>query len=115
YVETVLGRRRYIPEINSSNAQVRAAAERMATNMPVQGTAADIAKLAMIHIQREMDKRGLKSRMILQVHDELVFEVPRDELEEMKGLVEEIMPRAMALSVPLKVETSVSKNWGEMK
>ena len=115
YVETVLGRRRYIPEINSSNAQVRAAAERMAINMPVQGTAAEIATLAMIHIQQEMDKRGLKSRMILQVHDELVFEVPRDELEEMKGLVGEIMPRAMALSVPLKVETSVSKNWGEMK
>jgi DNA polymerase-1 len=115
YVETVLGRRRYIPEINSSNAQVRAAAERMATNMPVQGTAAEIAKLAMIHIQREMDRRGLKARMLLQVHDELVFEVPKDELEEMKELVEQMMPHAMTLSVPLKVETSVSKNWGEMK
>ena len=114
YVETVLGRRRYIPEINASNAQVRAAAERMAINMPVQGTAAEIAKLAMIRIQREMDKRELKSRMILQVHDELVFEVPRDELEEMKGVVEEIMPHAMALSVPLKVEAKIGKNWGEM-
>jgi len=87
----------------------------MAINMPVQGTAAEIATLAMIHIQQEMDQRGLKSRMILQVHDELLFEVPTGELEEMKGLVEEIMPQAMALSVPLKVETSVSKNWGEMK
>ncbi len=115
YVETVLGRRRYIPEINSSNAQVRAAAERMAINMPVQGTAAEIAKLAMIRIQQEMDKRGLRSRMILQVHDELVFEVPKDELEEMKGLVEDIMTHAMTLSVPLEIETSVSKNWGEMK
>ncbi len=115
YVETILGRRRYIPEINSSNAQVRAAAERMAINMPVQGTAAEIAKLAMIHIQREMDRRGLKAKMLLQVHDELVFEVPKDELEEMKELVEEVMPHAMALSVPLKVETGVSKNWGEMK
>jgi DNA polymerase-1 len=115
YVETILGRRRYIPEINSSNAQVRAAAERMAINMPVQGTAADITKLAMIHIQREMDRRGLKAKMLLQVHDELVFEVPKDELEEMKELVEQMMPHAMTLSVPLKVETSVSKNWGEMK
>ncbi|MCK5654589.1 MAG: DNA polymerase I, partial [Dehalococcoidia bacterium] len=115
YVETVLGRRRYIPDINSSNGQVRAAAERMAINMPVQGTAADIIKLAMIGIQREMERRGLevkggsvgrakKAKMILQVHDELVFEVPREELEQMKGLVAEIMPNALKLSVPLTVE-----------
>ncbi|MBE0415572.1 MAG: DNA polymerase I [Dehalococcoidia bacterium] len=115
YVETILGRRRYIPEINSSHAQVRGAAERMAINMPVQGTAADIIKLAMIGIQREMNRKGLESKMILQVHDELVFEVPQGELEEMKGLVEEIMRRALALSVPLKVETKVGKNWGEME
>ncbi len=115
YVETVLGRRRYIPEINSSNGQVRAAAERMAINMPVQGTSADIIKLAMIGIQREMDRRGLRARMILQVHDELLFEVPQDEIEAMKGLVEEIMPHALTLSVPLKVETKVGRNWGEME
>jgi len=114
YVETILGRRRYIPETNSPNAQVRAAAERMAINMPVQGTAADIMKLAMIGVQREMDKRELRSKMLLQVHDELVFEVPQGELEEMKGLVEEIMPNALKLSVPLKVEAKVGRNWGEM-
>jgi len=115
YVETVLGRRRYIPEINSSNAQVRAAAERMAINMPVQGTSADIIKLAMIGIQREMDRRGLMAKMILQVHDELVFDVPEQELEQMEALVEEIMPYALTLSVPLKVETKVGSNWGEME
>ncbi len=115
YVETILGRRRYIPEINSSNAQVRAAAERMAINMPVQGTAADIIKLAMIGIQREMDERGLRSRMLLQVHDELLFEVPQEEQEEMKGLVLEVMPDALKLSVPLTVEVKTGKNWGEME
>ena len=115
YVETVLHRRRYTPEVNSSNGQVRAAAERMAVNMPVQGTSADITKLAMIHVQREMDRRGLKARMTLQVHDELVFEVPEGEVEEMRRLVEDVMPRAMTLSVPLKVGVNVSRNWGEMK
>jgi len=115
YVETVLGRRRYIPEINSPNAQVRAAAERMAINMPVQGTSADIIKVAMIDLHREMDRRGLRSKMILQVHDELVFEVPKEELEEMRGLVEEMMPGAMKLSVPLKVEVKVGRNWGQLE
>jgi DNA polymerase-1 len=115
YVQTLMGRRRYIPEINSSNRQVREAAERMAINMPVQGTAADIIKLAMIRLQREIDKRGLKSRMLLQVHDELLFEVPPKEVEETKGLVEEIMPQAVELSVPLKVEVRVGRNWGEME
>ena len=115
YVQTLLGRRRYIPEINSSNRQVREAAERTAINMPLQGTAADIVKLAMIELQGELGRRRLKSKMILQVHDELLFEVPPEELEEMKGLIEEIMPRAMDLSVPLKVEIKVGRNWGEME
>ena len=115
YVETILGRRRYIPDINSSNAQVRAAAERMAINMPVQGTSADIIKLAMIKLQREMDRKGLRAMMILQVHDELLFEVPEEELEEMKSLAIDIMPHALVLSVPLKVETKVGRNWGEME
>ena len=114
YVETVLGRRRYIPDINSSNGQVRAAAERMAINMPVQGTAADIVKLAMIDIKREMDRQGLKAKMILQVHDELVFEVPQEELDLMKGLVAKIMPNALKLSVPLTVEVKTGPNWGEL-
>lgn len=115
YVQTVLGRRRYLPEITSSNYQVRQAAERMAVNMPVQGTAADIMKLAMIKVQREMDARRLRSKMILQVHDELLFEVPSGEIETMKQLVKEIMPRAMEFSVPLKVDVKIAPNWGEME
>jgi DNA polymerase-1 len=115
YVQTLLGRRRYLPEINSSNQQIREAAERMAINMPVQGTAADIIKLAMIQLYQEMERRKLESRMILQVHDELLFEVPPEEVEEMKRLVEEIMPHALELSVPLKVEAKLGKSWGEME
>jgi len=114
YVETLLGRRRYIPEVNSSNAQVRMAAERMAINMPVQGTAADITKIAMVNVQRRMDEAGLKSKMILQVHDELIFELPREELEEMKVLARDVMSSALELSVPLKVDLKMGSNWGEM-
>ena len=115
YVQTLLGRRRYIPDINSSNRQVREGAERMAINMPVQGTSADIIKVAMIDLCREMEKRKLKSKMLLQVHDELVFEVPDDELETMRTLVPEIMSAAVELSIPLKADTKTGKNWGEMK
>jgi DNA polymerase-1 len=114
YVQSALGRRRYIPEINSSNRQVREAAERMAINMPVQGTAADIIKIAMLKLQQEMDGQGLRSKLLLQVHDELLFEVPPDELEEMKELVLKLMPNALLLSVPLKVELKAGRNWGEM-
>ncbi len=115
YVQTLLGRRRYIPEINSSNRQVREAAERMAINMPVQGTSADIIKVAMINLYREMQKRQLKSKMLLQVHDELIFEVPEDEIEEMSQLVSETMSTAVKLSVPLKVDIKTGNNWGEME
>ena len=87
----------------------------MAINMPVQGTSADIIKVAMINLAREMEKRKLKSRMLLQVHDELVFEVPPDEQGEMCKLVPDIMDSAVTLSVPLKVDTKSGKNWGEMK
>ena len=114
YVETLLRRRRYIPEVNAQNRQVREAAERMAINMPVQGTSADIIKLAMLRIQEEIEKRGLKSFMTLQVHDELVFECPPEELEEMKALVQAIMPRALELTVPLKVDLKTGPNWGGM-
>ncbi len=115
YVQTLLGRRRPIPEIDSGNRQVREAAERMAINMPVQGTSADIIKVAMNKLDREMAKRQLKSKMLLQVHDELLFEVPEDELEEMRHLVPEIMSTALELSVPLKVDVKEGKNWGEME
>ncbi|MDY6892253.1 MAG: DNA polymerase I [Chloroflexota bacterium] len=115
YVQTLLGRRRYIPEINSPNAQVRMAAERMAINMPVQGTSADIIKVAMIELQREMDKKRLEAKMILQVHDELLFELPQEELEELKALVLTIMPHALELRVPLKIDIKVGNNWDEME
>ncbi|MFH1015563.1 MAG: DNA polymerase I, partial [Chloroflexota bacterium] len=115
YVQTILGRRRYIPEINSANRIIREAAERMAINMPVQGTSADIIKVAMVNLHREMLDRKLKSKMILQVHDELVFEVPESELETMRQIVPDIMSSAIQLSVPLKVDLKTGKNWGEMK
>ncbi len=115
YVETLLGRRRYIQEISSANRQVREAAERMAINMPVQGTSADIIKVAMINLYREMARLGLRSKMLLQVHDELVFEVPDDEMPVMLKIVPDIMCCAVKLDVPLKVDTKVGKNWGDMK
>ncbi len=115
YVQTLLGRRRFIPEINSANRQVREAAERMAINMPVQGTSADIIKVAMINLHREMEKRRLKSKLLLQVHDELVFEVPEEEREEMCQLTPQVMSTALELSVPLKVDVKIGSNWGEME
>jgi len=115
YVETVMGRRRYIPDLDSGNRQVREAAERMAINMPVQGTAADIIKVAMVNLQREIDRRGLKSRLILQVHDDLLLESPLEEAEQARSLLKEIMSGAMQLSVPLKVDVKVGRNWGEME
>jgi DNA polymerase-1 len=87
----------------------------MAINMPVQGTSADIIKVAMINLDGEMAKRQLKSRMLLQVHDELIFEVPRAELTEMKKLAAELMSSAIKLSVPLKVDVKTGPNWGDMK
>jgi len=114
YVQTMLGRRRFLPEINSSNRMVREAAERMAINAPVQGSSADIIKVAMINLHREMGKRNLKSKMLLQIHDELLFEVPEEEVEEMKTLVGELMPRAIELRVPVKIDTKLGRNWGEM-
>ena len=115
FVQTMLGRRRYIPEINASNYQIRSEAERMAVNMPVQGTAADIIKLAMIRVQSRIDSLGLKSKMLLQVHDELLFEVPDNEIMELRGMLLDIMPHAMRLSIPLKIDLKIGKNWGEME
>ena len=115
YAETLFGRRRYFPEINSGNHNVRQAAERAAINMPVQGTAADIIKIAMNRIDAEMEKRRLRSLMTLQIHDELMFECPGEELEEVRALAVDIMPKSMKMKVPLKVDTKVGKNWGEME
>ncbi|GIP27834.1 DNA polymerase I [Paenibacillus sp. J23TS9] len=115
YVTTLLERRRYLPEINASNFNLRSFAERTAMNTPIQGTAADIIKLAMVHMDAALAEQKLKSRMLLQVHDELVFEVPEDELELMKKLVPETMEKALALSVPLKADVSYGMNWYEAK
>ena len=122
YVETLLGRRRYMPEIASSNPQIRQASEREAINMPVQGTAAEALKLAMLGVAREMSTQGLRSNLLLQVHDELIFETPSDEIEELKSLVVDVMPRAMEwapkpveFAVPLKVATKSGANWGELE
>ena len=118
YVETLMGRRRRINEIHSRSYHTRAAGERMAVNMPIQGTAADIIKIAMINIQQRMEELGMRSRMILQVHDELIFEAPRGELEQMRAIITELMPSAVppavGFEVPLEVEMKVGDNWGEM-
>ncbi len=114
YVQTVLGRRRFLPEINSANRMVREAAERMAINAPVQGSSADIIKIAMIDLYREMERRNLKSKMLLQIHDELLFEVPEAEVEEMKSLVGDLMPKAFSLRVPMKIDIKLGRNWAEM-
>ena len=115
YVETLLGRRRYIPEISSGNRMVRAAGERMAINMPIQGTAADVIKIAMIRIQERLDALKMHSMMIIQVHDELIFDVPKVELEQMKSIVMELMPSAMTMVVPLEVEFKTGATWGDME
>ena len=119
YVETLMGRRRRINEVHSSNFHTRAAGERMAVNMPIQGTAADIVKIAMINIQQRMGALGMRSKMILQVHDELIFEVPRDELGHMQAIITELMPSAVpphvGFEVPLEVEMKVGDNWGDME
>jgi DNA polymerase-1 len=111
YVETVTGRRRYVRDIRSSNNTVRAAAERNAINAPIQGTAADMIKIAMIHIHGELAKRKLRTRMLLQVHDELVFDLRRGEEKEVLPLVEEGMKTAIWLDVPIVVETGIGENW----
>lgn len=115
YVTTILNRRRYLPDIFSSNFNVRSFGERTAMNTPIQGSAADIIKLAMIEIQQEIKRRGLNSRMILQVHDELIFDVPEVELEEMIDLVKSYMQEAVPLSVPLVVDVKVGPNWYDVK
>ena len=111
YVETLLGRRRNLKDINSANAIVRSHAERNAINAPIQGTAADVIKIAMINVQKEMEEKGLKSRMLLQVHDELVFDVEKSEVEVMKQLVKKNMEGAVKIAVPLDVEMNTGHNW----
>ncbi|SMO42293.1 DNA polymerase I [Fodinibius sediminis] len=113
YVKTLMGRRRYIPQITSGNWNVRAFAERTAINMPIQGTAADIIKAAMINIQRYIETEGLGSRMLLQVHDELIFSIPDEEADEVPGKLKDLMESAYELAVPLEVEMGLADNWLE--
>jgi DNA polymerase-1 len=115
YVQTIFGRRRYIPELRDRSFNVRAFGERTATNSPIQGSAADLIKIAMIRIQRALEGHGLQARMLLQVHDELVFEVPPAELPELSTLVRQAMEQAATLSVPLVVDLGVGDNWLDTK
>jgi DNA polymerase-1 len=114
FVTTLLGRRRYLPELTARNGALRAAGERMAINMPIQGTAADGMKIAMVKVDRVLRERGMRSRMLLQVHDELVFETDEEELPELAGLAKEIMESALPLDVPLEVDLKVGANWEQM-
>ena len=113
YVETLLKRKRFLRDILSANATVRAFAERNAINAPIQGSAADMIKIAMINIQKEIKDRNLKGKMVMQVHDELVFDIPKNELEEFKGLIQKEMQEAIKLSIPIIVEVGVGDNWLE--
>jgi len=113
YVKTLMGRKRPIPEINSRITNIRQQAERLAINTPIQGTAADLIKIAMINIWKRLKKENLKTRILLQIHDELLFEVPENELEIAQGLIKHGMENALKLSVPLKVDIGWGKNWAE--
>jgi DNA polymerase-1 len=113
YTKTLLNRRRYMPEIRSRNKDEREFGERIAMNSPIQGTAADMIKVAMIEVDREIQRRNLKSKMILQIHDELVFEVPEDEIEEVSHLAQDTMSKALSLNLPVVVDIGVGANWYE--
>ncbi|WP_322169290.1 DNA polymerase I [Acutalibacter caecimuris] len=115
YVETIFGRRRYLPELKSSNFNMRSFGERVARNMPIQGAAADIIKIAMIRVSRRLEQEGLQARMILQVHDELIVECPVEEQEQVKALLAEEMEQAVELSVPMVAEAAAGKTWYDAK
>jgi DNA polymerase I len=115
YSQTLFGRRRYLPDINSSMPMLRAAAERMAINMPVQGTAADLMKLAMINLHRDLPKVSPDTKIVLQVHDELVLEIPKNELKKVAEFVKQTMEVVHKLSVPLTVDVEVGDNWGKLE
>lgn len=111
YTETILGRRRYLPDLNSDNRQRREAAERMALNAPIQGTAADIVKVAMLHVDRALREAELTSRMLLQVHDEIVLEIAKGEREQVEEILRREMSTAVELRAPLDVSVGVGKDW----
>jgi DNA polymerase-1 len=115
YVETIAHRRRYLPDINAKRFNARSFAERTAMNSPIQGSAADIIKIAMINVQSAIEKAGLKARMLLQVHDELIFEAPADEMAALEQLVSKTMDSAVQLAVPLLVSTHIGASWYDAK
>ncbi|MCK4532512.1 DNA polymerase I, partial [bacterium] len=114
YVVTLFNRRRYLPEIQSKNRILKEFAERVAINMPIQGTSADIIKIAMVQIDSELKNKNLKSRMLLQIHDELIFEVPQEEKEVLIQIAKEKMETAVKMEVPMKVNIKTGENWGSM-
>ena len=115
YVETMFGRRRYLPELTSGKHMLRAFGERVARNMPIQGTAADIIKIAMVKVNDRIKKEGLKARLILQVHDELIVEAPQEESEIVAKLLQEEMENAVKLDVPLTADAAIGKTWYDAK
>ena len=115
YVTTLFGRRRYIPELKSSNYNIRQGAERIALNTPIQGTAADLIKLAMVRVDRALEEAGLQAKLILQVHDELIVECPPEEAEQVRAIVTGQMESVAQLSVPLVAEAKVGRSWYEAK
>ena len=115
YVTTILNRRRDIPEINAKNFNLRSFGERVALNAPIQGSAADIIKIAMIAVYRRLKAEGLRSKLVLQVHDELIVEAPKDEAEKVAKILTEEMENAYTLSVPLVAEAAVGENWYDAK
>ena len=115
YSETIFGRRRYLPELSSSNHNMRAFGERVARNMPIQGAAADIIKLAMIRVENRLEKENLRARLILQVHDELIVEAPEEEAQQVAALLKEEMENAVQLSVPMVADGHIGKTWYDAK
>jgi DNA polymerase-1 len=111
YAETLYGRRRYLKNINSNNRVVRQFEERVAINMPIQGTAADMIKLAMIKIHKELERRKSKTKMVLQVHDELVFDAHKSEIDELKPIIKKMMEEAFPLKVPVLADIGIGENW----
>lgn len=111
YVETLFHRRRYIPEIQSSNYNIRQFGARAAMNTPIQGTAADIMKIAMIQVYQELKNKNLKSKLVLQVHDELIIETAKEETQQVKDILKDAMENAIRLDIPLEIEMSEAQNW----
>jgi DNA polymerase-1 len=111
YAETLLGRRRFLRNINSNNRVVRQFEERVAINMPIQGSAADMIKIAMINIHSKLEKMKSKTKMVLQVHDELLFDAHKDEVDELKPMIKELMEKALPLKVPVLVDIGTGDNW----